>query len=777
MATKSFTEKQKEIVARKMGYQGPMEGFDKFLRSDPALERKYGIITEKFMARGGVVSKANKSEATTKKKLKMQEGGAVPAEGTATTTSTPAPVPVATAPVTTTVWGPDGTMYPSAAAAEAAGVSSYSTTPVAVTVTPQTATASTVDPNVGKIGPAQTATAQTATAQTVAAPTPVTAASYTAEQAQGKVEASLAGLQAEQGEVKPEALVEAQTIDPRGSIVMGMEAEQARPDEFVQAQAPTRLLQEDELVAGTTVDWDKIDEQLGKIQAEQGVVTAEMTVQGQLDKMMADFQANNPPAWAANAVRGATAEMARRGLGASSLAGQAILQAAIEAATPIAAANAAVYERMGLQNLSNRQQVAMVRGEMRAQFLGQEFDQAFQTRVLNAAKISDVANQNFSAQVQVALENARLTQSVNIANLNNRQAMVMAKAAALSSLETQNLSNMQQAAVANARAFLDMEMANLNARQQTAMFKAQEISQAILSDTAATNAARQFNAASKQQADQFNSSLASEVARFNASQVNAMNQFNAQQVNAVSQFNAEQQNANARFSAQNATAIAQANAQMLTQVSVSNTAAVNAANIANAQMANAMSTTVYNSEVQLYRDAVDYAFKAGESDLERENRLAIESMRIEASKYAADKTVDAAMYSALGTLSASVFGKGGDGISLVKGAVSSVTKAVADTVKNVFTGTKSTTKATNQLEANGFSFIDYAGTGQTSLVKGQWNYIEGSADIWGEKQYVAISPDGDLWKTRDGKDWVLDWTPNIGSAETATRLWEQYGLN
>jgi hypothetical protein len=662
MATKSFTDKQKEIVARKMGYQGPMEGFDKFLRSDPALERKYGIITEKFMARGGMASK--------KKKLKMQEGGAVPAEGTATTTSTPAPVTSTTtpAPPMTAVWGPDGTMYASPEAAQAAGATSYSTTPVAVQVTAAQAAPTTIAQGTGQAGPAQTAAVTTAgPAVTAAAPTPVAAQSYTAAQAAPAVSGVLSGLQAEQGVVTPEAQVQAQTIDPRSSIVMGMQAEQARPDEYVQAQAPTRLIEEGEMVSGSTVDWAKVEEQLSKVQAEQGVVTAEMTVQGQLDKMMADFQANNPPPWAAAAVRGATAVMAQRGLAASSLAGQAILQAAIEAATPIAAANAAVYERMGLQNLSNRQQVAMVRGEMRAQFLGQEFDQAFQTRVLNAAKISDIANQNFSAQVQVALENARLTQSVNIANLNNRQAMVMAKAAALSSLETQNLSNMQQAAVANARAFLDMEMANLNARQQTALFKAQEMSQAILSDTAATNAARQFNAASAQQAAQFNAGLASEVARFNASQVNAMSQFNISQVNALAQFNTAQVNAREQFNAENALTIAQANAQLMTQVSLSNTAAINTANMANAQAANSMSSTVYSAQVQLYRDNVEYAWKSGESDLDRENALALQQIQMEASKYAADKTVDAAMYSALGALSASVLGKGG-GIDLITSA-------------------------------------------------------------------------------------------------------------
>jgi hypothetical protein len=46
------------------------------------------------------------------------------------------------------------------------------------------------------------------------------------------------------------------------------------------------------------------------------------------------------PAWAAGAMRAATAQMAARGLGASSMAGQAIVQAAMESALPIAMADA-----------------------------------------------------------------------------------------------------------------------------------------------------------------------------------------------------------------------------------------------------------------------------------------------------------------------------------------------------------------------------------------------------------------------------------------------------
>jgi hypothetical protein len=55
---KDFTAQQKEIVARKLGYDGPMQGFDEFIASSPALEAKYSAITGKYaerMAKGGLV--------------------------------------------------------------------------------------------------------------------------------------------------------------------------------------------------------------------------------------------------------------------------------------------------------------------------------------------------------------------------------------------------------------------------------------------------------------------------------------------------------------------------------------------------------------------------------------------------------------------------------------------------------------------------------------------------------------------------------------------------
>ena len=171
-----------------------------------------------------------------------------------------------------------------------------------------------------------------------------------------------------------------------------------------------RQIQQGELISGAA-DAQTAAQFTEQVQAAEATPSTQATVQGQLAQLTANFDATNPPAWAAGAMRNATAKMAARGLGASSsLAGQAIVQATIEAALPIAQADALLWHSLRHRTLSNRQQRAMLAAQQRAQFMGQEFDQEFQARVQNAAVSADIANQNFTAEQQVQLENSRVCQ-------------------------------------------------------------------------------------------------------------------------------------------------------------------------------------------------------------------------------------------------------------------------------------------------------------------------------------------------------------------------------
>ena len=166
-----------------------------------------------------------------------------------------------------------------------------------------------------------------------------------------------------------------------------------------------------------------------------------------------------------------------------------------------------------------------------------------------------------------------------------------------------------------------MDMANLSNAQQTEIFRAQSLQQAILTDAAADNAAKQFNASSVNQTNQFMADLASRVSQFNVAQANSLEQFNVSEVNSISQFNQEQTNAREEFNTKNALVIAQANAQWRQATTTVNTAAQNEANMQDAKTMNAFTASTLDQVWQRERDLLSYAWQQGETALNRINEV------------------------------------------------------------------------------------------------------------------------------------------------------------
>ena len=588
-----------------LGYNGPTDdkSINQFLAANPAAAAKMGKYT--LAARRAVEGNP----------VKMADGGDTKDEEEAATDTN----------------------------AQVSGMGSASKMTQAITADPKKLTqraqvaASAGDPTqtniaagTGQAGAVQQVTATQAQPAAAAQAAPTTpAAQVTASQAAPAVDAALQQQQAAQGQVSADAQMQAATADPTQASSLGLQAAQGQAA-TVQG-APTRQLETGELISGSAVDQQKVEDIYGDKPLEAA------TVQDELSDLMQDFQGGKTPPWAAGAMRNANAMLAARGIGASSMAGMAVVQAAMEAALPIAQMDA-----------SNKQQVAMESARQRAQFLNMEFTQEFQTKVQNAAKISEIANMNFTADQQVALENARMAQTMNLANLDNRQAKVMADAATMSQMDMANLNNRQQAQVQNAQAFLQMDMANLSNEQQMNMFKAQERVNALMSDTAAENAAKQFNAASQNQTDQFFASLQTQVSQFNTEQNNAMARFNAGEANALGQFNAAQANAREQFNATNHLVVAQANAQWAQSITTAENAANNQANRDAALAANNLTMTAYNNIVQRERDTLAWAWQSGENAAQRDANIAVAKINAEASASADDSSDDIGLSAASG---------------------------------------------------------------------------------------------------------------------------------
>ena len=612
---KAFKPSGMEKIARSMGYQGNMQGFQDFLAQDPMKQQKMNDYTNKAMqmAKGGMVKK-------------FQTGGSV---------------------------------QPNAVSSDGPGITQETvkriydpTLPTGGVTTPQLTqydTGQELQPGVGTVTGQVGVGTQTAKTYTAPVTQPTQANLMQADTAASNVDAAVTATQAAQSNPQdPRTQVTAaqQTASSVGNL-------QAAQGNAILINNPVqRQIQQGELISGTGVDATKAAQVTAQTDAAaaQANPSGQAMVATQLDGLMQQFQGGATPAWAAGAMRAATSAMAARGLGASSVAGQAVVQAAMESAMPIAMADAQTVAKFESQNLSNRQQSAMLAAEQRARFMGQEFDQAFQTKVMNASKISDIANQNFTAEQQVQLENSRAANTMNLQNLSNSQALVMAEASALAQLDTANLSNRQQAAVQNAQNFLQIDMANLSNRQQTELFKAQQRVQAMFTDQAAENAARQFNASSQNQVDQFFASLASQTSQFNATQQNAQSQFNAGQANTIERFNAELNNQRDQFNAQNQLVIAQSNAQWRRQIATADTAAINRANELNASAVLDISKNAYDNLWNYYSDTMEWAWTSAENQIDRVNALAIAELDAKTRSEIAGEQSSTAAGNAVGSL-------------------------------------------------------------------------------------------------------------------------------
>lgn len=307
--------------------------------------------------------------------------------------------------------------------------------------------------------------------------------------------------------------------------------------------------------------------ELEKLKAATGQPSELATVRGQMSLLMQDFDDGTPP-WASGAMRSAMQTMTARGLGASSMAGQAIVQAAMESALPIAGADARTQAEFEIKNLDNE--------------------------------------------------------------------------------------------------------------QQTRIFKTQQRISGLLSDQAADNAAKTFNAQSQNQINMFNENLQSSVKQFNASQINAIRQFNAGETNAISKFNADMLEQRSQFNAKNDVLVQQANVQFRNsmfeaKMNIKSTEAITQANItsqeriqkaardaerkmAQAQLAHQSAQNQLAREQQAEQAALERVFQAEQSQADRALTVLTTTMAADTQKELASMAATDSEKSGIGQLIGTVLG-------------------------------------------------------------------------------------------------------------------------
>ena len=267
--------------------------------------------------------------------------------------------------------------------------------------------------------------------------------------------------------------------------------------------------------------------------AQQEDLTAlppEATVQGQLANISnaintAVDEGKPIPAFASGAKRLVDAAMQQRGLGASSIAAEALAQGLLEASIPIAQQDAQFFQQAIFQNLNNRQQAA----------------------VLNAQQSFQMDTANLSNRQQANLTNMQLRQQSMLSDQAASNAALQFNAQSqqqtdqfFASLATQiNTNNAQRVDAMNQYAVSEKNRISAeNARNEIGVAEANAQREAAINqfNTQLEDQRQRFNVENQRLIDQSNVTWRRSINTANTAAINAANQTDAQNLLNISNF-------------------------------------------------------------------------------------------------------------------------------------------------------------------------------------------------------------------------------------------------
>ena len=185
----------------------------------------------------------------------------------------------------------------------------------------------------------------------------------------------------------------------------------------------------------------QIDEQPVEVRAAVAALPTEALVSSQMDSLLGGLEDGETPAWAKPAISAVEQKLAQRGLSASTVGRDALFNAIIQSALPMAQSNAQALQQRAAQNLSNEQQANLT-----------QYTQDMQRRMANLANKQTAASQT-----------AQMAQQMGVLQSNFDQQAVLTSAQQQQQTRTQNLANEQQSAVLrsqNQQAINAMELGN-----------------------------------------------------------------------------------------------------------------------------------------------------------------------------------------------------------------------------------------------------------------------------------------------------------------------------
>lgn len=319
-----------------------------------------------------------------------------------------------------------------------------------------------------------------------------------------------------------------------------------------------------------------LDKEPVEVRAAIAALPTEALVSSQIESLLGGMEDGNVPLWAKPAVSQVEQMLAKRGMTTSTIGRDALFNAIIQSAMPIAQSNAQALQSRAAQNLSNEQQANMSTATLdmqrrlanlaneqtsysqtaqMAQQMSTLQSQFRQDAVMTTAqqqqqtRTQDLANRQETAKV-----NAMNDQAMRAQNLGNEQQVELAEMQYMNATESENMSALQQERMAefqvaadfmskNAGFVQQMNLANLSAEQQTKLANLTSQNQAASETLSNEQATELANLNTKMQTNLLQGKIAAEMnqAQLTADQQRAVQ--NASMVAGVdmSKFSAAQQ--------------------------------------------------------------------------------------------------------------------------------------------------------------------------------------------------------------------------------------------
>lgn len=218
------------------------------------------------------------------------------------------------------------------------------------------------------------------------------------------------------------------------------------------------------------------------------------TTRYQIESLMQSLNGDEPPAWASPALRSVTAMMQSRGLGASSMASAAAVQAIMEAAIPIAKADADAYSAIQIANLKNSQQAVLQNAMTQASMDKANMDARMKAAITNS--------QSF---LQIEMSEMSNEQRINELDYQGALQSMFTNAAAQNAAKQFNAESEAQVDQFYSQLGVSVDAANANRRAAQDQF-----------NVSAENAMTQYQTSLNDARDQFNNTMTAQINQSNA---------------------------------------------------------------------------------------------------------------------------------------------------------------------------------------------------------------------------------------------------------------------